>query len=677
MNRGGIKGKTKVNRNIITDRMRPPRRRLFACLEPFCLGCGLEEIVGILESINCPADLAALTLSEKEQLCGEIRAFLIDNVSKTGGHLASNLGIVELTVAIHSAFDTSRDRIVFDVGHQSYVHKILTGRRDMFPTLRQYGGLAGFPKTSESVHDAFNTGHSSTSISAALGLARARDLKGGDYYVGAVFGDGALTGGMMYEALSDAGHSKNSLILILNDNAISISKNVGGVSKYLRSLRISPRYFHSKKVVEDFLNKMPVGGRLTADILKTFKTKIRAAVLKTTMFEDLGITTYLGPVDGHDLNALTAVLNEAKKYSGPVFVHVMTKKGMGYAPAEHDPESFHGIGAFDADSGEAPAKSECYSLRFGRTLCEIAEKNDRVCAITGAMTAGTGLEEFSKRFPTRFYDVGIAEPHAVTMAAGLAAGGFVPVVPLYSSFLQRAYDQTLHDVCLQKLHIVFPVDRAGIVGADGETHQGIYDIAYLSHMPNMTVLSPSTFMELDKMLHYAVNEHEGPIAIRYPKGCTQATLRPEKFSLGTVVDISKGDDAVIFASGRMVKTAQDAALKLSRMGISAGVTAIPTIKPLDTEAIAERAAHTGLAVSIEDGVKIGGIGQMIGSALMEAGVVCRYGIFAFPDTPVTHGSINELDKLYGVSAEDIIAFIVKNTSGIKYSALGEIRQWQK
>ncbi len=606
----------------------------------------------ILNRVNSPEDLKKLNNSELTRLCREIRGFLVENVSKTGGHLASNLGVVELTVALHAVFNVPEDKIIFDVGHQSYVHKILTGRKDKFNTLRKFGGISGFPKRSESDADAFDTGHSSTSISAALGMARARDLDGKSNNVIAVFGDGALTGGMMYEAMNDAGHSKTPLILILNDNEMSISKNVGAVATHLRNLRTSPSYFKSKRAVEAVLNKLPLIGKPIGNFIRTIKRAVRRMVIPTTLFDDLGFT-YIGPVDGHDLNSLTAVLEYAKEERKPVLIHVQTKKGKGYYPAENNPQKFHGISKFDAKTGKTAPPEETYSERFGTVLTELAKKNDKVVAITGAMPNGTGISGFSKQFKNRFFDVGIAEQHGVTLAAGLAAGGYVPVIPLYSSFLQRAYDQTLHDVCLQKLHVVFPIDRAGIVGADGETHQGIYDIAYLSHMPNMAILSPSTFLELDKMLCYAVNVHNGPIAIRYPRGNEQASVPSEDFVFGQAVTVKSGSGISIIAAGRMVKRAQEVAEILSADGINAEIVAIPTIKPLDEAAVLKTAMKTKSVITIEDGVKIGGMGSMIAALLEEKGVECKFKIFAFPDTPIPHGSIAELDKLYGLDAETI------------------------
>ena len=607
----------------------------------------------LLDKINSPKDLKRLTTDELTVLCREIREFLIDSVSETGGHLASNLGIVELTVALHTVFNVPEDKIIFDVGHQSYVHKILTGRKDRFGTLRQFGGISGFPKSSESDCDVFNTGHSSTSISAALGIARGRDLDGDSYSVISVFGDGALTGGMMYEAMNDAGHSKTPLILILNDNAMSISKNVGAISKHLRKLRSMPVYFRSKQVVEGFLKVIPLIGKPLVKFIKRVKRFFRRLIIPTTLFDDLGFL-YMGPVDGHDVKSLITCLEYARDEKSPAFIHVQTKKGKGYMPAENNPQKFHGISPFDKTTGETKSSGETYSARFGSSMLRLAEENKKVIAITGAMPNGTGLDEFQKRFKNRFFDVGIAEQHGVTLAAGLSKAGYIPVIPLYSSFLQRAYDQTLHDVCLQNLHVVFPIDRAGIVGADGETHQGIYDISYLSHMPNMTILSPATLDQLEVMLDFAVNSFNAPIAIRYPRGSKEAQDIDSSFTLGKAQLIREGKDATIIATGRMVKRAQEVA---QLAGKSVEIIALPTIKPLDEAAVVSSAMKTRNVITIEDNVKTGGMGSMIATLLTEKQVECRFKIFAFPDIPVTHGSIDELDKLYGLDAASIASKI--------------------
>jgi len=603
--------------------------------------------MGILEKVNSSDDIKKLNINEKRVLCGEIREFLVDNISKTGGHLASNLGVVELTVAMHSVFDIPGDKFVWDVGHQSYVNKIITGRKDRFDTLRCFGGISGFPKTSESDADVFNTGHSSTSISAALGIARARDLSGMNYSVGAVFGDGALTGGMMYEAMNDAGRMKTPFILILNDNNMSISKNVGSVSKYLRALRIKPGYSKAKGNVEVFLDKIPGIGVLLRKFIQKIKRYVRRMVLANNIFEDFGFE-YLGPVDGHDLEKLTDVLKIAQKKYRPVFIHVLTKKGKGYPPAEYYPEEFHGVGCFDKKTGMIGECRPDYSKVFGEALFETAKENDKVVGITGAMPVSTGMSEFSKYFRDRFFDVGIAEQHGVTMAAGLSISGYIPVIPIYSSFLQRAYDQILHDVCLQKLHVVFPVDRAGIVGSDGETHQGIYDIAFLSSMPGMAILSPSSFDELRQMLNYAVNEHDGPVAIRYPRGNTQIQTKAE-FVFGKSHVIEEGTDITVYATGRMLKTAYEIREKL---GDKVKIVAVPTIRPIDIETIADNASE--ISVVLEDGIVSGGLGSSIAKIFSERNINSNLILCGYPDKPIEHGTVQELDRKYGMDSDSVL-----------------------
>ena len=609
-------------------------------------------LMNILNSINSPEDFKSLGIDELKQLCDEIREFLVDSVSQTGGHLASNLGVVELTVAFHKVFNTPKDKLIFDVGHQSYVHKILTGRRSEFNTLRQFGGLSGFPKTSESEYDHFNTGHSSTSISAALGMARARDIKGEDFTVAALFGDGALTGGMMFEAMNDVGHSKTPLILILNDNDMSISQNVGAVSRHLRNIRISPSYFKSKHAVESFLAKFPVVGKGISNAIKFIKRQIRKVVLPTTLFEEFGFT-YIGLVDGHDIEAVISCFEYAKSIKKPIIIHAITKKGKGFAPAESDPTKFHGLGKFNKVTGETLPSIESYSDVFGKTLCNMAMDNKNIVAITGAMPAGTGLCDFRKLYPKQFFDVGIAEEHAITMAAGMATQSLVPVVPLYSTFLQRAYDQTLHDVCLQNLHVVLPIDRAGIVGADGETHQGVYDISYLSHMPNMSILSPSSFKMLEQMMDYAINVHNAPIAIRYPRGSAQSSV-DSGFVFGKANILNSGNDISIFVTGRMAALALEV---LKMLNISCEIIELPTIKPLDKEAILNSAQKTKNVITIEDNVKSGGMGEAIATLLLENGINAKFKAFALPDTTITHGTTDEIDKHYGLDKTSIVRYI--------------------
>ena len=604
---------------------------------------------GLLDRISAPCDLKGLSEQELKALAGEIREFLIESVTETGGHLASNLGVVEITIALLSVFDTPKDKIIWDVGHQSYVYKLLTGRKDGFATLRQFGGMSGFPKISESEYDSFNTGHSSTSASAALGMARARDLMGDDYNVMAVFGDGALTGGMMYEAMNDAGKDENKVIFILNDNAMSISPNVGALSGYLRELRQKPMYFKSKEAVLGMLEKLPHGARI-ARLIRRIKRAIRATVLPTTMFDDLGFD-YYGPIDGHDIGSLLRAFQHAKECKKSVFIHLLTKKGKGYALAEENPEDFHGI------SASGSVKKKDFSEAFGESLTAIAEKDKRVVAVTGAMPTGTGLDTFRNRFVDRYFDVGIAEQHAVTMSAGMAMAGMIPVVPLYSTFLQRAYDQVLHDVCLQNLHVVLPIDRAGVVGADGETHQGMFDISFLYAMPNMTILSPSCYKELDEMLKYATLEHNGPIAIRYPRGTEYKENSAPEFKLGKGYTLADGVEVAIFTSGRMIETAEKVKDILSESGISAGIYVMPTIKPLDIGFIKASSEGKKLAVTIEDGTEYGGFGMAVVEAKEKLGVTTPFMIKAFPDVPVPHGSVKELDKLFKMDAESIAVSI--------------------
>ncbi len=605
---------------------------------------------GYLDRISSPEDLKKMTVDELKLLAAEVREFLINSVTATGGHLASNLGVVELTIALLAVFDTPEDKIIWDVGHQSYVYKLLTGRRDGFATLRKFGGMSGFPKTQESEYDSFNTGHSSTSASAALGMARARDYQGKKYNVAAVFGDGALTGGMMYEAMNDAGRGRAKVIYILNDNAMSISKNVGAISKYLRELRQKPMYFKSKEVVLNFLSKLPYGGVGMARAIRHIKRAISATVLPTTLFEDLGFD-YYGPIDGHDFTSLFNALEHAKRSKKSVLIHLLTKKGKGYALAEGNPQDFHGISA----SGSVKVKD--FSEAFGESLVSVASENAKVVAVTAAMPTGTGLDVFREKFKARYIDVGIAEQHAVTMSAGMAISGMIPVVPLYSSFLQRAYDQVLHDVCLQNLHVVFPIDRAGVVGADGETHQGMFDISFLNAMPNMSILSPSCYKELSEMLSYAVEEHNEPIAIRYPRGSECAENAVPEFEFGKGYVLKDGSDIAIFTTGRMIKTAMAVSEILSEKGVGVGVYVLPTIKPLDTKFVEENARGKKLMMTIEDGVMSGGFGAAVMTGLAAYKDMPELVIKAFPDKPVPHGTVAELDRLFQMDAESIAHFI--------------------
>jgi len=621
-----------------------------------------------LDSINFPDDIKKLNLEQLKQLAGEIRSFLIEKVSKTGGHLASNLGVVELTLALHRVFNTPEDKIIWDVGHQCYVHKIITGRKDRFDTIRKLGGLSGFPKSAESEYDAFNTGHSSTSISAALGIAKARDLRKEKYSVVAVIGDGALTGGMAFEALNDAGRSPNNLIVVLNDNEMSISKNVGGLSVYLSKIRTEPFYFKVKEDIDIILNKIPAIGKSAVKALGRVKGTIKYMIMPGIVFEELGFK-YLGPIDGHNIAELENVLTRAKNTKGPVLVHVCTQKGRGYTYAEKNPAVFHGISPFEVETGEVIANKVLgYSDVFGSEIVRIAEKEERVVALTAAMPHGTGLIKFSKRFPERFFDVGIAEQHAVTFGAGLAKNGMIPVIALYSSFLQRAYDQVVHDVALQNLHVVFAIDRAGIVGEDGETHQGIYDISFLRHIPNMTILAPCDYNELAKMLEYAVLEHSGPIAIRYPRGAGPEKLfdTPD-IKLGQSLLISEGNDVTIAAVGNKVEVAMKVAEKLKETGLSADVIYCRFIKPLDSNTIINSVLKTKRLVTIEDNTVEGGFGSRVLETINQKGINVTTRMFGYPDAFIPHGSIKELVHMYRLDPDSIFNDVLKliNKSKVK------------
>ncbi len=577
-----------------------------------------------LDGYNFPVDLKSMSIDELDVLCLKIREFLIESVSKTGGHLASNLGVVELTVALHRVFNMPEDKIVFDVGHQSYVHKILSGRKDMFDTLRQEGGLSGFPKTQESAYDSFNTGHSSTSISAALGLARARDLNEDTHKVIALIGDGALTGGLAYEAICDAGNAKNDLIVILNDNEMSISKNVGSMSEYLSKIRTRGSYVKFKYIMEHALDKLPLGEKISS-FLRKIKDTIKHVLMQDNMFEDLGFT-YLGPVDGHNIKKVSKMLEYAKKTKGPVIVHVCTKKGYGYKPAETKPQAFHGISRFDVNSGSVIRKKYTadYSAIFGRNLLRLAKENEKIVAISPAMTLGSGLKYFAHEMPKRFFDVGICESHAVTSGAGLAISGFIPVVCIYSSFLQRAYDQIIHDVALQGLHVVFAIDRAGIVGSDGETHQGVFDIAFMRQIPGMAILAPSSFYELEQMMRYAICNHQGPIAIRYPRANKQYTGEKLEFKFGKSSIVRAGDDVTIICAGHFLSDAITAAKKLEQKNIYAEVINLSTLNPLDEDTILASAKKTLAVLTLEDGVMKGGVGEAIGLLLEKNSVMAIF-----------------------------------------------------
>ncbi|MBR4864980.1 MAG: 1-deoxy-D-xylulose-5-phosphate synthase [Oscillospiraceae bacterium] len=603
----------------------------------------------ILHNIHGHSDLAALNEEQRVQLCAEIREFLVSHVSKTGGHLASNLGVVELTVAIETVFDTASDRLVFDVGHQSYVHKLLTDRQADFSSLRQFGGMAGFPKPSESTTDAFTAGHASSSVSIALGMARARTLMGEKYHVITLLGDGAATGGMVYEGLNDASVSNEPMIVILNDNALSIDHNVGGMASHLSNLRTKEKYLGMKRRYRGFMSRIP-GGRVIFRITRGIKDRIRRMLIPTTIFESMGFS-YLGPVDGHDVEHLIYLLRIAKETKRPILLHVMTKKGKGYAPAEEHPKLFHGVGAFDAATGEVPQKNtDTFSDAFGRTLCTLAAEDKRICAITAAMPGGTGLLDFKKQYPQRLFDVGIAEEHAVSMAAGLAKQGMVPVVALYSTFLQRAYDMILQDICLQRLHVVLAVDRAGLVGEDGETHHGVFDIGFLRHAPGMTVLCPASINEAEKMMTWAVQECDGPVAVRYPRG-GNGSFDGCMWSPDTdVVCHKEGEGIAILTYGTLIDNAISAAEKLQEKGICAKVLRLTKVSPIPTAALREQLAGCKHCVVLEETCESSGVGDSVAAALQD---VCSFSYLNLGDGFTTHGKIAQLHKLCGLDADSV------------------------
>lgn len=616
----------------------------------------------ILNNITNPKDLKKLNYEDKKELAEEIRSYIIDVVSKNGGHLASNLGVVELTIALHSIFDTPKDKIIWDVGHQTYVHKILTGRKNQMKTLRRLDGISGFPKTTESEYDCFNTGHSSTSISAALGMARARDILNENYKVIAVIGDGALTGGMAEEALNDAGASKSNIIVVLNDNEMSISKNVGGISLLLGKMRTKNVYTKANEKVRIRMGNIPKVGNKIVKLTSRIKNSIKQIFISKMYFEDIGYT-YLGPVDGNDIEAVEEILEQSKKCKGPVLVHVVTKKGKGYKLAEKNPSKFHGTAPFDKKTGEVlKAKSKDYSKVFGEKLVEIAKNDNRIVAITAAMADGTGLSEFKKKYPKRFFDVGIAEQHAIGMAAGMAKSGLIPVVPIYSSFYQRAYDQVIHDVCMQNLHVIMCADRAGIVGNDGETHQGLLDMASFSIVPNMTIMAPKDFKDLEQMIDFAVN-FNGPILIRYPRGGEGKVKFKcnEKIVLGESELLKEGSDVTIIAIGKMVEKAVEVADEFSKIGVNAEIINARFLKPFDENKIIESIEKTKNVITIEDGFIKGGLATTVNELIAKNGIIdvniknCGY-----DDEFVKQGSVQELEQINGLDCNSIVASWVKN-----------------
>ena len=614
----------------------------------------------VLDKIKKANDIKKLSPQEVDILRDEIREFLIDSISVTGGHLASNLGVVELTMALHLSLDLPTDKIVWDVGHQSYTHKILTGRKDGFASLRKFGGMSGFPKTDESDCDCFNTGHSSTSISAGLGLAMARQITGDDYHVVSVIGDGALTGGMAYEALNNASSIESNFIIVLNDNNMSISENVGGVSHYLSGFRTADAYRDLKNNVMNSLNQIPVYGERMVKRIRNTKSIIKQLFIPGIFFEEMGII-YLGPVDGSDIGEMCRIFEEAKRVDGPVLVHVITKKGAGYLPAEKFPSRFHGAEPFDIATGLPKNKrtKANYTDVFSTVMVKAGERNEKLVAITAAMADGTGLRRYRRCYPKRFFDVGIAEGHAVTFAAGLAKAGLIPVFAVYSSFLQRGFDQIIHDVCIQNLHVIFAIDRAGLVGSDGETHQGIFDISYLSQIPNMTVLAPKNKWELSDMMKFAI-DFDGPIAIRYPRGLAYDGLKeyrsPIRFAKSET--IFKGTDVAILALGSMVKTAETVCRILKEHGITATLINARFAKPFDGEVIKSLTAYHHTIVTMEENVKSAGFGEHVAEYLEDNGLDIKLINISIPDAYVEHGNVDKLKEMLKIDALSVADRII-------------------
>jgi len=622
----------------------------------------------ILEKIDQPNDIKKLNNEELHQLAEEIRRFLIEKISISGGHLASNLGVVELTMAMHLAFSLPEDKMIWDVGHQAYTHKLLTGRKAGFDELRKFGGMSGFPKRKESDCDSFDTGHSSTSISAGLGYVMARDILGCTNKVVSVIGDGALTGGMAYEALNNAGQIKTNFVIVLNDNEMSISQNVGAISKMLGNIRTAAAYNELKNDVTATLAKIPVYGDRMIQKIKQTKSSLKQLVIPGMFFENMGIT-YLGPVDGHNIQQMVRVFREAKKVNGAVLVHVLTKKGRGYLPAERHPARFHGAEPFQIETGLPKHRRTTpnYTDVFSTIMRKLGDRDDKVVAITAAMAEGTGLKRFANMFPERFFDVGIAEEHAVTFAAGMAAAGLKPVVAVYSSFLQRAYDQVLHDVCIQNLHVVFAIDRAGLVGSDGETHQGLFDLSFLTSIPNMTILAPKNMWELSDMMKFAVN-FEGPIAVRYPRGTAYQGLRdfrpPVEYGKSEI--IYDEDGIVLLAAGSMVKVAEQVRQTLKEIGYNCSLVNARFLKPIDEKTISEIAKDHKLIVTLEENVINGGFGEHVLRYVNETGLDVAVRIIAIPDEYIEHGNVDLLKKEVGIDAESITKRIIAD-----YILLGE------
>ncbi|GGF87148.1 1-deoxy-D-xylulose-5-phosphate synthase [Paenibacillus abyssi] len=630
----------------------------------------------LLEKIKEPKNVKELSISQLEQLAAEIRQFLIEKLSITGGHLAPNLGVVELTLMLHYLYDSPTDKFIFDVGHQSYVHKMLTGRMDRFDTLRKYKGLCGFVKRSESEHDVWEAGHSSTSLSAAMGMALARDLKGETNKVIAVIGDGALTGGMALEALNHIGHEKKNLIVVLNDNEMSIAPNVGAIHNYLGKIRSDKHYQKAKDELQYLLNKIPAIGGKIAKTAERLKDSLKYMVVSGVLFEELGLT-YLGPVDGHDLNKLQEVFQQANNVTGPVLVHVLTTKGKGYSPAESDSHKWHGITPYKIESGQVlkAVGPPMYTEVFGDALIELAEKDERIIAVTPAMPGGSGLMKFAARFPGRMIDVGIAEQHAATMSAALAIEGMKPVFAVYSTFLQRAYDQVVHDICRQNLNVVFAIDRAGFVGPDGETHHGVYDIPFLRHVPNMVLMMPKDENELRNMMKTALDYNDGPIAIRYPRVAglgveIDAEMKP--IPIGTWEVLREGDSATILTLGPMIQVAEEAADMLKRDGLNVRIVNARFIKPLDKAMLLQLAADKQKMIVLEEGSQQGGLGSAVLEFYSEHGIHdLAIRIMGIPDEFIEHGSIKEQRQEIGLTSEQIAAEMIKLMPRRRRSATGQ------
>ena len=623
----------------------------------------------MLEKINKTNDIKKLTLQEKEILASEIRDYIIDVTSKNGGHLASNLGVVELTIALESVFDVSKDNIIWDVGHQTYVHKILTGRKNKLNTLRKFDGIAGFPKTSESIYDSFNTGHSSTSISVALGMARSRDIKGENHKVIAVIGDGALTGGMALEALNDVGSSNTNMIVILNDNEMSISKNVGGISMMLSKLRTKGFYVDVSIKGKNFIGKIPVIGKKIVKLVQKTKKGIKQLVIPKMYFEDIGFR-YIGPVDGHNIEKLEEILTICKDLDGPILVHVLTQKGKGYKPAEENPDKFHSTSKFNIETGEKESKcKKDYSKVFLNKLISIAKDNKKIVAITAAMKDGTGLTEFAKKYPKRFFDVGIAEQHAIGLTAGLASAGMIPVVPLYSSFIQRAYDQLIHDIAIPNLPVVICADRAGIVGNDGETHQGLLDMAFTNTIPNFTIMEPKDFNELEKMLEFSVNLKK-PVLLRYPRGGESKSFEKcDEIIFGKSEVLNIGKNITIIAIGKMVNRAIEVSEILNQYSINPTIINARFLKPLDEGEILKYISKSSIVVTIEDGTIVGGLGSELDRVINLNNINTKLIKIAYPDEFIKHGSVDELENIYGLDAKSISECILNSIKTINRNSI--------